>query len=63
MLVRDVMKKVIFIAEDADAMDALKMMSVERVGQLLVQDMGSVTGIVSGTDLTRSIEVLGYRER
>ncbi len=64
MLVRDVMaKNVIFIPEDADAMDALKMMSVENVGQLLVQEKGSITGIVSRTDLTRSIEVLGYRER
>ncbi len=63
MLVRDVMENVIFIPEDADAMDALKMMSVENVGQLLVQEKGSITGIVSRTDLTRSIEVLGYRER
>ena len=64
VLVRDVMvKNVIFIPEDADAMDALKIMSTENVGQLLVQDKGSITGIVSRTDLTRSIEVLGYRER
>ncbi|MEA2003808.1 MAG: CBS domain-containing protein, partial [archaeon] len=64
VLVRDVMaKNVIFIPEDADAMDALKMMSTENIGQLLVQEGGSVTGIVSRTDLTRSIEVLGYRER
>jgi len=62
VLVREVMKNVIFIPEDADAMDALKMMSTENVGQLLVQDKGSITGIVSRTDLTRSIEVLGYRE-
>jgi len=64
VLVREVMaKKVSFIPEDADAVDALKMMSAENVGQLLVQDNGSITGIVSGTDLTRSIEVLGYREQ
>ena len=64
VLVREVMaNNVSFIPEDADAMDALKMMSVENVGQLLVQDKGSITGIVSRTDLTRSIEVLGYRER
>ena len=62
VLVRDVMaKNVVFIPEDADAMDALKMMSTENVGQLLVQENGSITGIVSRTDLTRSIEVLGYR--
>ncbi|MEA3281374.1 MAG: site-2 protease family protein [Euryarchaeota archaeon] len=37
--VREVMtKKVSFIPEDADAVDALKMMSTENVGQLLVQD-------------------------
>ncbi|MEA3324583.1 MAG: site-2 protease family protein [Euryarchaeota archaeon] len=64
VLVREVMaKKVSFIPEDADAVDALKMMSTENVGQLLVQDNGSITGIVSRTDLTRSIEVLGYREQ
>jgi len=64
VLVREVMvKNVIFVPEDADAMDALKMMSTEHAGQLLVQDRGSITGIVSRTDLTRSIEVLGYRER
>jgi Zn-dependent protease/CBS domain-containing protein len=63
VLVQEVMaKNVIFIPEDADAMDALKIMSTENVGQLLVQDKGSITGIVSRTDLTRSIEVLGYRE-
>nr|AAU83089.1 Zn-dependent proteases [uncultured archaeon GZfos26E7] len=62
VLVQEVMaKNVIFIPEDADAMDALKIMSTENVGQLLVQDKGSITGIVSRTDLTRSIEVLGYR--
>ncbi|MEA1893734.1 MAG: site-2 protease family protein [Euryarchaeota archaeon] len=49
--------------KDAGAMDALKMMSTENVGQLLVQDKESITGIVSGTDLTRSIEVFGYREQ
>ncbi|PXF60734.1 MAG: hypothetical protein C4B59_07855 [Candidatus Methanogaster sp.] len=64
VLVREVMaKKVSFIPEDADALDALKMMSTENVGQLLVQDNESITGIVSRTDLTRSIEVLGYREQ
>ncbi|MEA1944649.1 MAG: site-2 protease family protein [Euryarchaeota archaeon] len=64
VLVRDVMTKdVVFISGDADAMDALKMMSLQNIGRLLVQDDERVTGIVSRTDLMRSIEVLGYSER
>ena len=64
VLVRDVMTTdVISISEDADAMDALKMLSSHNIGRLLVQDNGRVVGIVSRTDLMRSIEVLGYSER
>ena len=33
---------------------------LHELGQLLVQGIGSITGIVSGTDFIRSIEVLGY---
>ena len=64
VLVRDVMTTdVISISEDADAMDALKMLSSHNIGRLLVQGNGRVVGIVSRTDLMRSIEVLGYSER
>ncbi len=64
MLVRDVMATdIISISWGADAIDALKMMSIHKVGHLLVKNGGKVIGILSRTDLTRSIEVLGYGER
>ncbi|HIE32360.1 MAG TPA: CBS domain-containing protein [Methanosarcinales archaeon] len=66
VLVRDVMTTDIkSIFDDADAVDALKMISIHRIGHLLVKNRitGAVTGIISRTDLTRSIEVLGYSER
>jgi len=62
-LVRDVMTAdVITITEDADAIDALKMISTHNVGQLLVERGGITVGIISRTDLMRSIAVLGYSE-
>ncbi len=62
-LVRDVMTAdVITITEDADAIDALKMISTHNVGQLLVERGGRTVGIISRTDLMRSIAVLGYSE-
>jgi len=62
-LVRDVMPAdVITITEDADAIDALKMISTHNVGQLLVERGGITVGIISRTDLMRSIAVLGYSE-
>lgn len=64
VLVRDVMTgDIAFISGEADAMDALKMMSVHNIGRLLVRDDKRVTGIVSKTDLMRSIEVLGFSEK
>ncbi len=64
VLVRDVMTKdLIFVSEAADAVDALKTMSAQKIGRLLVRDGGAIAGIVSRTDLMRSIEVLGCSER
>ena len=64
VLVRDVMTKdLIFVSEAADAVDALKTMSAQNIGRLLVRDGGAIAGIVSRTDLMRSIEVLGCSER
>ena len=64
VLVRDVMATdIISISGGADAIDALKMMSVHKIGHLLVKNGGKVTGILSRTDLIRSIEVLGCGER
>ena len=64
VLVRDVMTTdLIFVSEAADAVDALKTMSAQKIGRLLVRDGGAIAGIVSRTDLMRSIEVLGYGDR
>ena len=66
VLVRDVMATdIISIFDDADAIDALRMMSMQKIGHLLVKGRitGRVAGIVSRIDLIRSIEVLGYSER
>ncbi len=66
VLVRDVMAtNIISILDDADAIDALRMMSMHKIGHLLVKGRitGRVTGIMSKTDLLRSIEVLGYSEQ
>lgn len=66
VLVRDVMAtNIISIFDDADAIDALQRMSMHKIGHLLVKGRGTgrVAGIVSKTDLLRSIEVLGYSER
>jgi predicted transcriptional regulator len=66
VLVRDVMATdIISIFDDADAIDALRMMSMHKIRHLLVKGRitGRVAGIVSRIDLIRSIEVLGYSER
>ena len=66
VLVRDVMApNIISIFDDAEAMDALRRMSTHKIGHLLVKGRttGRVAGIVSKTDLLRSIEVLGYSEQ
>ena len=58
--VKDVMKReIISIRPDADAFDALKLMSARNLGRLIVMDDGQIRGIVSRTDLMRSIQFRG----
>ncbi|MCD6208167.1 MAG: CBS domain-containing protein [Methanosarcinales archaeon] len=58
--VKDVMtSEVIAIEADADAFDAFKLIASGDVGRLIVMDRGRMVGIVSRTDLMRSIQFRG----
>jgi Zn-dependent protease/CBS domain-containing protein len=58
--VEDVMKReIISIRPDADAFDALKLMSSRNLGRLIVMEDGQMEGIVSRTDLMRAIQFRG----
>ena len=58
--VEEVMKReIITIGPDADASDALKLMSTKNVGRLIVMKGGQMEGIISRTDLMREIKFLG----
>jgi CBS domain-containing protein len=58
--VKDVMtSEVIAIEADADAFDAFKLTISNNVGRLIVMDRGRMVGIVSRTDLMRSIQFRG----
>ncbi len=58
--VEDVMKReIISIGPDADAFDALKLMSSRNLGRLIVLEDGQMVGIVSRTDLMRAIQFRG----
>ncbi|KAF5414721.1 MAG: Zinc metalloprotease [Candidatus Methanogaster sp.] len=58
--VKDVMtREVIVIEADADAFDAFKLIASDDVGRLIVVDHGRMVGIVSRTDLMRSIQFRG----
>jgi Zn-dependent protease len=58
--VKDVMtSEVIAIEADADAFDAFKHIASDNVGRLIVMDRGKMVGIVSRTDLMRSIQFRG----
>jgi Zn-dependent protease/CBS domain-containing protein len=58
--VKDVMtREIISIPQDADAFDALKLMSTHNLGRLIVMGDGQMQGIVSRTDLVRAIKFRG----
>ena len=61
--VSDVMtSEIIAIEAEADAFDAFKLIASEGVGRLIVMDHGRMAGIVSRTDLMRSVQFRGaYR--
>lgn len=58
--VGDVMtREVVAIHPDADAFDALKLMSTRNLGRLIVMADGQIRGIVSRTDIIRAIQFRG----
>ena len=58
--VEDVMmREVIAIQPDADAYDALKLMSTRNLGRLIIRDDDQMKGIVSRTDFMRAIQFRG----
>ncbi len=59
LLVSDVMtKEIISITSDAYASDALKLVSSRNIGRLLVIDNGNLVGILSRTDLVRTLKLM-----
>ncbi|MDI6917268.1 MAG: M50 family metallopeptidase [Thermoplasmatales archaeon] len=57
--VRDIMtKNIISIKSGMGAVDALKIMVKHNIGRLLVIDNNALVGIVSRTDLIRSVQIL-----
>jgi CBS domain-containing protein len=48
----------ITIKEDDDAVFALKIMTVNNIGRIIVKNDGKMTGIVSRTDLLRAVQLL-----
>jgi len=58
-LVGDIMtKKIISVAPDDDAIKALRIISRRNIGRVPVMEGGAMVGIVSRTDLIRSIQLL-----
>lgn len=51
-------KKLITLKEDADAVDALKLMTVNNIGRIIIKREDRMVGIVSRTDLLRSVQLL-----
>lgn len=58
--VADIMtREVVAIHPEADAYDALKLMSTRNIGRLIVMQDGQMQGIVSRTDIMRAIQFRG----
>jgi predicted transcriptional regulator len=61
--VADVMtREVVAIHPDADAYDALRLMSTRNLGRLIVMKDGQMQGIVSRTDIVRAIQFKGISQ-
>ncbi|ETA68067.1 M50 family metallopeptidase [Methanolobus sp. WCC1] len=59
VLVSDVMTKdVVTLPSSSSAAEAFKIMTINNIGRILVVDDGNVTGILSRTDLMRSLMLL-----
>ncbi|MGC9444808.1 MAG: CBS domain-containing protein [Candidatus Methanospirareceae archaeon] len=55
-------RDIISIDPEADAYDALKLMSMRNLGRLLVMRNGQMQGIVSRTDIVRAIQFRGIHQ-
>lgn len=51
-------KKLITLTDDADAVSALKLMTVNNIGRIIITKDKKMAGIVSRTDLLRSVQLL-----
>ncbi len=51
-------KNIIGLQEDDDAVNALKLMTMNNIGRIIVRKGETVTGIVSRTDIIRAIQLL-----
>ena len=51
-------RDLITVVEDEDAVAALKLMTANNIGRIIVINKGKMIGIVSRTDLLRAIELL-----
>ncbi|AKB26717.1 Zinc metalloprotease [Methanosarcina sp. MTP4] len=59
LLVSDIMTKdIVSIPSDGHATDALKLVSSRNIGRLLVIDNGNLVGILSRTDLVRTLKLM-----
>jgi Zn-dependent protease len=63
MVVEEVMNRdVVAISPLSSAFDAFRLMNERRIGRLPVVHEGKVVGIVSRTDLMRTLEIMGIQE-
>ncbi|MCX9011410.1 MAG: CBS domain-containing protein [Candidatus Methanoperedens sp.] len=51
-------RELITCKEDDDAVVALKLMTMNNIGRIIVKDDGKMTGIVSRTDILRAVQLL-----
>jgi Zn-dependent protease/CBS domain-containing protein len=59
VLISDIMtKEIINLNEDDDAVKALQLMTMNNIGRIIILNEKKMTGIVSRTDLLRSVQLL-----
>jgi Zn-dependent protease/CBS domain-containing protein len=51
-------KNIIVLQEDDDAVNALKLMTMNNVGRIIIKKGEKISGIVSRTDLVRAVQIL-----
>ncbi|AGK61813.1 Zn-dependent protease [Archaeoglobus sulfaticallidus PM70-1] len=56
-------RDVLMISPSANAIEALQLMNERNIGRLPVVENGKLVGIVSRTDLIRTLEILGTKSR